>query len=150
MIRPRRVNFHSDLNIHVDGNDDNDVKKFLYQLYVLGLTQRVTSTTNDQDHIPDLIITRTEVACVTGIDYDCLLPSHHCSIHFTTTFTKPRYETVVRSSRKIRLANINVSASMIESVLPAMDPLGSDASRLGKEYYIKMKTVIDKVEPFVT
>ena len=84
---------------------------------------------NDKGHILDLITTRTEDACVTGIDYDWILPSDHCSIQSTKTFTKPRYETVVRSSPKIRHANIDVLASMIVSVLPRMDQLGSSASR---------------------
>ena len=39
---------------------------------------------------------------------------------------------------------------MIESVLPLMDPLGSDVSRLVKEYDIKMKVVIYKAAPHMT
>ena len=86
---------------------------------------------------------------MTVIDYDWPLPSDHCSIHSSTTFTKPRYETVVRSSRKIRHANIDVLASMIESMQPVMDPLCSGVSRLVEKYNIKMKAVIDKVAPLV-
>ena len=103
-----------DLNTHVDDHDDNDVRKFFDLLYSLGLTHHVTSTTHDEGHILDLIITRTEDTCVTDMDYNWLLPSHHCSIHFAATLTKPRYETVVDSSRKIRHSDINVLASMIE------------------------------------
>ena len=87
-----------DFNIYVDDHDNNDVKEFLDQLYSLGLTQHVTSLTHDEGYILDLIITKTEDACVTGMDYDWLLPSDHCSIHPTTTFTKSSYETVVRST----------------------------------------------------
>ena len=87
---------------------------------------------------------------MTGIDYDRLLSYNHCSIHSTTILIKPRDEKVVRSSRKIRHANINGLASMMESVLPAMDSLGSDVSRLVEEYNAKKKVVIDKVAPFVT
>ena len=85
---------------------------------------------------------------MTGIDYDWLLPSDHYSIHSTTT--KPRYERVVHNPRKICHIDINVSASVIQSVLPVMDPLGSGVPRLVKEYNIKTKAVIDKIAPLVT
>ena len=87
---------------------------------------------------------------MTGIDYDWRLPSDHCSIYSTTTFTKPLYETVVRSSRKIRNININIVTSMIESVIPVMDPIESDVSRLAEEYNTKTKAVIDEVAPLET
>ena len=42
--RVRRVSLelHSDLNIHIDDHDNDDVKKFLDLLYSLGQTQHVT------------------------------------------------------------------------------------------------------------
>ena len=129
-------------NIHVDDLDFNDVKKFLDLLYSLRLIQHVTYPAHYKGHILDLIIARTEDSSVTGIDYDWLLPSDHCSIHFTTTFTKPHHETVVGGSGKIRHANINVLASMIKSVLPVMDQLGSDVSQLEEECNTRMKAVI--------
>ena len=132
-----------DFNIHVDDHDDNVVKKLLDLLNSLGLTQHVIYPTHNKGHTLCPFITRAEGTCMTGIEYDWLLPSDYCSIYLATTFTNPRYETVVRSSRKIRHTNINVLASMIESVLPAMDLLGSDVSRLVEEYnMMKMKVVI--------
>ena len=86
---------------------------------------------------------------MTGKDYDWLLPSHHCSIHFTTTLAKPRYERVVHSSGKTHPTNINVWVSMIESVLLHMAPLECDVSRLVEEYNDMMKAVIGKVAPLV-
>ena len=67
-----------DFNIHVDDNDDDNVKKFLDQMYSLELTQHATYPTHDKDHILDLIITKTEDTCMTGIDYDWLHLSDHC------------------------------------------------------------------------
>ena len=84
-----------DFDIHVDDHDDDDLRKLLDLLYSLGMTQHVTYPTHDKGHILDLIITITKDAGVTGIDYDWLLPFGHCSINFTTTFTKPRYEKYV-------------------------------------------------------
>ena len=114
------------LNINVGNHDDDDAKKFLDLLYSLRLTQLVTYPTHYTDHILDLIITRAEDACVTGIVCDWPLPPDHCSIYFNTIFTRPRYERVVRSSRKRPHTNINVFASMMGSVLPDKDLLGSD------------------------
>ena len=94
----------------------DDVMIFLDLLYSIELTQHVTYLTHAKGHVLDLIIIRTGDTCVTGIDYDWLLPSVHCSIHFTTTFTKPRYDRAMHSSRKIRHSNVNILASTIESV----------------------------------
>ena len=58
--------------------------------------------------------------------------------------------TVVCSSRKIRHTNINVLASMTESVQALVDSLGSNVSSLVKEYIAEMKAVIDIVTPFMT
>ena len=93
-----RLIIGGDFNIHIDDHHDNDVKSFLDLLYSLGLAQHATYPTHDKGHILDLITTRTEDACMTGMEYDWILPPDHCSIHFTTTFTKPRYERVVYSS----------------------------------------------------
>ena len=76
---------------------------------------------------------------MTGIDFDFLFPSEHCSIHFTSTFTMPLDEAFEHSCQRIRHANISVLASMIESVPPVMDPQGSDVQRLVKEYNLKFK-----------
>ena len=96
-----------DFNIRVDNHDDNDVMKFLDLLYSLGPTQHVTSPTHDKGHILDLIITRTDDACVTTMAYDWLLPYNYSLTAITTTFTRPRNETVVRSFRYICHPNIN-------------------------------------------
>lgn len=57
-----RVLITGDFNFHIDDNQDNNGQKFITLIDTFNLTQHVSETTHEDNHILDLIITRRDDA----------------------------------------------------------------------------------------
>ena len=88
-----------DFNFHVDNPDDPQAKTFLEMLDSNNLIQHVKSPTHLNDHILDLIITRSEEDLVSETEVSSLI-SDHLFIHCSLALQKPPLPRKTVISRK--------------------------------------------------
>jgi len=140
-----------DFNIHVDDSSDNHAIAFSKLLSDANLTQHVTVPTHIHNHTLDLVITSTDLVCVSKIQTLDSSPSDHFPVMTSLDIPSLKHATcpALRSFRRLGAIDIGQFISdLAESNLILSPP--SDLTDLIECYNSTLSDLLDRHAPLVT
>ena len=135
-----------DFNFHVEDSDDSSASRFLQLLSTFNLTQHVHQSTHRDNHILDLVITRSQEDIIDNIHVSNPGISDHLAVSFKLAVKKPDFERKVIQFRKLKSIDHNAfQADILSSGLLDMKTENVESSV--NQYNQILGKLLDKHAP---
>ena len=139
-----------DFNIHVDGTDDSDARRFRGLLDSMGLDQHVKVSTHISGHTLDLIITRNSDQLLVSAPWADHLFSDHMPVHCNILVEKPSFKKSQISYRKLKSINMEALRNDLSKSDLCNNTLSLELNDLVSCYNETLTSTLDRHAPLIT
>ncbi len=135
-----------DFNFHVDDSSNLDATKFTDLIESYNIVQHVSVSTHMKGHTLDLLMSRSDEACISNLSVSQGVFSDHFPVHFQLPCSKPPLQRRTISYRRYRQMDKAAFQNNVVHSASAFHNCNSIASQL--EFYNNLLTdLIDKHAP---